>query len=127
MKRLSRIECAIGEPVRRDEHDQPGSLIHVDAKTLGNIADGGGWWFVGRGRVSASGTPPSRVRTSTPSHCLGYAFVHTMIDDHSRLAHVKVHDDETATSASEVLTRAVAWFTARDVTIERVLSHNGSA
>lgn len=50
-----------------------------------------------------------------------------MIDDHSRLAYARVHDDKTATVAYEVLTRAIAWFTARSVNIERVLSHNGSA
>ena len=47
LKRLSHIERATGEPVRRDEHDHPGPLIHVDVKTLDNIVDGGGWRFVG--------------------------------------------------------------------------------
>ena len=37
-----------GEPIRRYEHDTPGSLIHVDVKKLGNIPDGGGWRYVGR-------------------------------------------------------------------------------
>jgi len=58
---------------------------------------------------------------------LGTAFVHTVLDDHSRLAYAEIHNDETAATATAVLRRAVAWFTARGVTVERVLSDNGSA
>jgi transposase InsO family protein len=58
---------------------------------------------------------------------MGHAFVHTVIDDHSRVAYAEVHDDETAATAVQVLRNAVAWFTARGVTTERVLSDNGSA
>jgi hypothetical protein len=49
-------------------------------------------------------------------------FVHTVIDDHSRVAYAEVHDDETAATATAVLRRAVAWFAARGITTERVLS-----
>ena len=48
MNRLNYVDQATGEPIRRYEHDHPGSLIHVDVKKLGNIPDGGGWRFVGR-------------------------------------------------------------------------------
>ena len=57
---------------------------------------------------------------------MGTAFVHTVIDDHSRVAYAEIHDDETAATAAGVLRRAVAWFAARGVTVERVLSDNGS-
>ena len=53
--------------------------------------------------------------------------MHTVIDDHSRVAYAEIHDDETAATAVGVLYRAVAWFAARGVTVERVLSDNGSA
>ena len=53
--------------------------------------------------------------------------MHTVIDDHSRVAYAEIHDDETAATAVGVLRRAVAWFAARGVTVERVLSDNGSA
>ena len=56
-----------------------------------------------------------------------HAFVHTVIDDHSRLAYAEIHNDETALTATGVLRRAVAWYAARNITIERVLSDNGSA
>jgi len=50
-----------------------------------------------------------------------------VIDDHSRVAYAEIHDDETAATAIGVLRRAIAWFAARGVTTERVLSDNGSA
>lgn len=56
-----------------------------------------------------------------------HAYVHTVIDDHSRLAYAEIHDDETAETAIEVLRRAVSWFADRSVTLERVLSDNGPA
>lgn len=58
---------------------------------------------------------------------MGTAFVHTVIDDHSRVAYAKIHDDETAATAVGVLRRALSWFAARGVHVERVLSDNGSA
>lgn len=48
LNQLSACDRATGEPIRRYEHDYPGSLVHVDVKRLGNIPDGGGWRFVGR-------------------------------------------------------------------------------
>jgi transposase InsO family protein len=50
-----------------------------------------------------------------------------VIDDHSRVAYAEIHDDETAATAVSVLRRAVSWFAARGVVVERVLSDNGSA
>ena len=127
LNRLSNVDRATGEPVRRYEHDHPGALLHVDVKKLGNIPDGGGWRFVGRAqglrnRVATPGK--SRNRYSQPK--MGHAFVHTVIDDHSRVAYAEVHDDETAVTATGVLRRAVAWFAARGIPTQRVLSDNGS-
>ena len=51
--------------------------------------------------------------------------MHTVIDDHSRVAYAEIHDDEKAATAIGVLRRAVSWFAARGVTVERVLSDNG--
>ncbi len=53
--------------------------------------------------------------------------MHTVLDDHSRVAYAEIHDDETAATATAVLRRAVAWFADREVTVARVLSDNGSA
>jgi transposase InsO family protein len=125
LNRLSHIDIRTGEPVRRYEHDHPGALLHVDVKKLGNIPAGGGWRFVGRaqGKKNRAATPGITRRNRQPH--LGHAFVHTVIDDHSRVAYAEIHDNELAETAIAVLRRAVSWFHARGVTVERVLSDNG--
>jgi len=126
--RLNYADRATGEPVRRYEHPYPGSLIHVDVKKLGNIPDGGGWRFVGRQQGDRNkAATPGKPRNKWRNPLIGQAFVHTVIDDHTRIAYAEVHDDETAITATAVLARAVAWYAARGITIERVLSDNGSA
>jgi Integrase core domain/leucine-zipper of insertion element IS481 len=128
LNRLAHVDRATGEPVRRYEHPYPGAMIHVDVKKLGNIPDGGGWRFVGKpqGFRNRAATP-DKPKSTRHNPKLGHAFVHTVIDDHSRVGYAEVHDDETAVTAVAVLTRAVAWFAERGVSVERVLSDNGSA
>jgi transposase-like protein len=55
INRLSRIDRVTGEPLRRYEHDHPGSLIHVDVTKFGNIPDGGGWRYVGKQQGDKNG------------------------------------------------------------------------
>lgn len=131
INRLSRIDRVTGEPIRRYEHDHPGSLIHVDVTKFGNIPDGGGWRYVGKQQgdrnrsatVEHTGAPRSKRR----GPLLGTAFLHTVVDDHSRVAYIEICTDEKAVTAIGVLERAVAWFAERGVSVERVLSDNGSA
>lgn len=128
LNRLAYLDRVTGEPIRRYEHAHPGSLIHVDVTKFGNIPDGGGHRFVGitRGRANRIATSGAgRSANSEPR--LGTGFVHTVVDDHSRLAYAEICADEKAITAIGVLTRAVAWFADRGVTVERVLSDNGSA
>ena len=128
LNRLSHVDRRTGEPVRRYEHDSPGAMIHVDVKKLGNVPEGGGWRYVGRqqGNQNRAATP-GKARNKHRGPLIGTAFVHTVIDDHSRIAYAEIHDDETAATAVAVLRRATAWFAARGVTVQRVLSDNGSA
>ena len=128
LNRLTHVDVKTGEPARRYEHETPGSLIHVDVKKLGNIPDGGGWRVVGRAqgkknRAATAGKPRNEFRNPK----MGMAFVHTVIDDHSRVAYAEIHEDEKAVTAIGVLQRAVSWFADRGVVVERVLSDNGSA
>jgi transposase InsO family protein len=128
INRLGHLDRVTGEPIRRYEHPAPGDLLHVDVKKLGNIPDGGGWRYVGRaqGARNRAATPgKNRSRRRDPK--MGTAFVHTVLDDHSRLAYAEIHDDERADTAVAVLRHAVAWFTAREVVVRRVLTDNGSA
>ncbi|MCU1560420.1 IS481 family transposase [Mycetocola sp.] len=128
LNRLSHVDRRTGEVVRRYEHETPGAMIHVDVKKLGNIPDGGGWRYVGRqqGERNRAATP-GKSKSAYRHPKIGTAFVHTVIDDHSRVAYAEIHDDETAATAVSVLRRAVSWFAARGVVVERVLSDNGSA
>ena len=130
INRLSRIDRVTGEPLRRYEHDHPGSLLHVDVTKFANIPDGGGHRYVGRTR-GGQNARATAVRTGQRGRHyrprIGTAYVHTVIDDHSRVAYAEIGTDETAATAIGVLTRAVAWFAERGVTVERVLSDNGSA
>jgi transposase InsO family protein len=127
LNRLSHIDIRTGEVIRRYEHSHPGALIHVDIKKLGNIPDGGGWRYVGRAQGNKNrAATPGVIRSARRDIKLGHAFVHTVIDDHSRVAYAEIHSDETAATAIAVLNRAIAWLAARGVTVEKVLSDNGS-
>ncbi len=130
INRLSSIDRVTREPIRRYEHDHPGALIHVDVTKFGNILDGGGWRFVGpaqgeHNREAAATRLQSRNRRYEPRLCA--AFVHTVIDDHSRVAYGEICSDERAATAIGVLRRAVTWFADHGISVERVLSDNGSA
>ncbi len=113
----------------RYEREAPGDLLHADVKKLGNIPDGGGWRFVGKqqGDRNRAATDSERRKGRVRGPLVGVAYVHTVIDDHSRVAYVEICADETADTAVAVLEPAVAWFAERGVTVERVLSDNGSA
>ncbi len=80
-------------------------------KKIGNIPDGGGWRFVGRrqGDKNRAGTP-NKPKNKHYNPKMGHAFIHSVIDDHSRVVYSEVHDDETALTATAVLIRAVEWF-----------------
>ncbi|MGL5852036.1 MAG: IS481 family transposase, partial [Phycicoccus sp.] len=128
LNRLAHVDRAAGEPVRRYEHPHPGAMLHVDVKKLGNIPDGGGWRYVGRRQGSRNRSATAdKPKNAYSNPKMGHALVHTVIDDHSRVAYAEIHDDETAATATAVLRNAVAWYAARGVTVQRVLSDNGSA
>ncbi len=124
---LANLDRGTRQPIRRYEHPAPGDLIHVDIKKLGNIPDGGGWRTQGRAQGKLN-------RTATPGHAtdkrggarLGYSFLHTALDDHSRLAYTEILGDETKETAAGFWRRAYAWFAAQGITAVRVLSDNGS-
>ena len=121
LHRLTYLDRVTGEPIRRYEHARPGDLLHVDVKKLGKVPDGGGWRYVGRAQghqhraatAARTGVPKSKYRQPL----IGTCHLHTVIDDHSRVAYVEAHDDETKETAALVLRHAVAWFAARGVTV----------
>jgi transposase InsO family protein len=121
---LDVIDPITGERVRssrrsqnRYEHDRPGSMIHVDVKKLGKIPPGGGWRLHGRDADVAVAHRHKKTK-------IGYDFVHTAIDDHTRLAYSEIHDDEKDATSAAFLHRALAWFAVRGVHVRRVLTDN---
>jgi transposase InsO family protein len=125
--RLAHLDRATRRPIRRYEHDAPGDLIHVDIKKLGNIPDGGGWRVHGRktGKRNSQRHPGTQ-RTTSRHAALGYGFLHTALDDHSRLAYTEILTDETRESAVAFWQRAHAWFASHAITVRRVITDNGS-
>jgi transposase InsO family protein len=103
---------------------RPGELIHIDVKKLGRITGGAGKRITGgRGRnPRRQVTDAAGVRRNTR----GWEAVHVAIDDATRLAYVEVLGDEKAVTAIGFLRRAVAFFERHGMTVERLLTDNGS-
>lgn len=134
MNRLDRLDRATGEDVRRYEYDAPGGMVHMDVKKFGLIPDGGGWKAHGRSAMASRRAgrrgrrrPGGWARTASSAGRRGYAYVHSVIDDHSRLAYSEVHDDETTATVLAFWARAVAFYAGYGITISRVMTDNGPA
>ena len=112
----TRIRTSRPAPTRY-ERATPGELVHMDIKKLGRIPDGGGHRVHGRaaaGKIKKSAAP-------------GYAYLHHVLDDHSRLAYSEILADERQETVVAFWARAQAWFAEQGITVARVLTDNGSA
>jgi transposase InsO family protein/transposase len=121
MGRLGRLGL---EPAERYERERPGELVHVDVKKLGRIHGGAGK------RITGIKRNPGRYRTDAhvrERKIVGWDFVHVAIDDCTRLAYAEVLADEKASTAIAFLTRALAFYQRHGITVERVMTDNGSA
>jgi transposase InsO family protein len=114
LSRLAWMDRPTGRVVRRYERQRPGELVHVDIKKLGKIPPGGGW------RVHGRATKPGHHRR------IGYCYVHSAVDDHSRLAYSEIHDDETAATAVAFWRRARVFFADHGIAVREVITDNGS-
>jgi transposase InsO family protein len=122
---LAHLDRASGAPVRRYERARPGELVHVDVKKLGNIPDGGGWRTVGMAQCLKNRRATTSLRKNYRP-VIGYSYLHTALDDHSRLACTEILPGERKETAACFLARAAAWYAAAGITIERVISDNGA-
>jgi len=113
--RLSRL--APPEPANRYQRRHPGELLHVDVKKLGRIARPGHRVF---GHTSQPGWQSRRFQH-------GWEYVHVCVDDATRLAYAEVLNDERADTAAGFLERAVAWYQAHGISVQRVMTDNGAA
>lgn len=124
MPHLAALDTITGEVIRaskttavRYERDRPGELVHMDVKKLGRIPTGGGWRALGRGHGN-------RHRDRR----IGYDYVHSLVDDHSRLAYSEILGDEKGITCEAFLERAIAYFAAHGIArIERLMTDNAWA
>ena len=124
--RLAELDPITGQRVRaskatavRYERERPGELVHMDVKKIGRIPDGGGWRAHGRASGSITRNRGAKV---------GFDYVHSMIDDHSRLAYSEILTDETGVTCAAFLARAAAYFTAHGIgRIEQLMTDNAWA
>ena len=124
--RLAALDPMTGEVIRsskvtavRYQRSRPGELVHMDVKKLARIPDGGGWRAHGRAAGSTS-----RHRSTT----VGYDYVHSLVDDHSRLAYSEILTDEKGATCAGFLARAAAYFAGHGIDrIERVMTDNAWA
>ena len=114
LRRLGRSRRARAPrpPVVRYERDRPGELLHLDTKKLGRF------WRVGK-RVLQDG-----VHRNPRA---GWQYLHVAVDDHSRLAYAEVLPSERQEDAVAFLKRALAWYREQGVSVEALLTDNGSA
>jgi hypothetical protein len=113
MSRLAHTDRASGVVVRY-QRERPGELVHLDVKKLGRIPDGGGHRAHGRAVASRG-------------RGIGYDYIHSAVDDRSRVAFSQVLPDETATTCARFLVQAAGFFAEHGVRIQRVLTDNAKA
>lgn len=120
--RLCTLDPLTGEIIRaskttavRYERDRPGDLVHMDVKKIGRIPDGGGWKAHGRqiGRTAVQ----KKAR-------IGFDYVHSLVDDHSRFAYSEVLNDEKAATCAEFFARAIGTFATHGITISELMTDN---
>ena len=110
LNRLAWMDRPTGQVIRRIHTDRPGELVHVDVKKLGRIPPGGGWRAHGRGNVK--------------HHRVGYDFVHSAIDAHSRLAYSEILANEQGATCAAFWSRAQQFFHDHAITVEAVMTDN---
>jgi transposase InsO family protein len=112
------------EPAERYERERPGELVHVDVKKLGRIQGGAGKRV--RDQLRQHYNRTFTDRSGKRRNTVGWDYVHIAIDDCTRLAYAEVLDDEKATTATAFLGRAIKFFERHGITVERLLTDNGS-
>lgn len=123
MPRLSDCDPLTGEVIRaskttavRYEWQRPGELVHMDVKKLGRIPDGGGWRAHGREHGKTAAQKRAKI---------GFDYVHSMVDDHSRLAYSEILPDEKGATCAGFLLRGARFFAEHGIDrIERVMTDN---
>jgi transposase InsO family protein len=110
---LSRRPRHPRDAARRYEWPCPGDLLHMDTARYA--------------RFERPGHRVTGDRSTTNARMLeqvGYDFAHAIVDDHSRLAYVELHTDERASTITEFVERALAWFDRHGIEAKRLMTDN---
>jgi transposase InsO family protein len=120
--RLAECDPLTGEVIRaskttavRYEREQPGDLVHMDVKKIGRIPDGGGWRAHGRQMSRTTAQKKARI---------GFDYVHSVVDDHSRFSYSEIHPDEQGDTTTAFFARALDEFAAHGVTVVELMTDN---
>src|SRR3954471_10963085 len=113
---ISRRQKAASEPANRYEWPCPGDLLHMDTSRYARFLRPGH-------RVTGVRSQQSR-RWMRPETRVGYDYAHAIVDDHSRLAYVELHDDERAATVTAFVKRALAFFARHGITAQRLMTDN---
>jgi transposase InsO family protein len=110
---ISRPPRPVREQARRYEWPCPGDLLHIDTKRLQRFTRPGHALTGDRHRTGAE----RRMR-------VGHEFVHSIVDDRSRVAYSEIHPDERAETVVEFVSRALAFYSSLGVEPKRLMSDN---
>jgi len=113
---ISRPPRAPRESAKRYEWPCPGDLLHMDTARYQR--------FLRPGHAVTGDRSQRGRRWMRPETRVGCDFAHALVDDHSRLAYVELHDDERAATVTAFVARALAWFEARGVVARRLMTDN---
>jgi len=114
---LSRRATAVKEPANSYEWPCPGDLLHMDTSRYARFLRPGH-------RVTGDRSQRSR-NWMRPETRVGYDFAHAVVDDHSRLVYVELHDDERAETVTGFVKRALAFFSEHGIIAKRLMTDNG--
>ena len=115
---LSRRAPAVREPANSYEWPCPGDLLHMDVSRYARFLRPG---------HRVTGDRSQRLRGRSVESRVGYDFAHAIVDDHSRIAYVELHDDEKAATVTAFVERALAFFAAHGITAKRLMTDNAFA
>jgi transposase InsO family protein len=114
---LSRRPAAIKEPANRYEWPCPGDLLHMDVSRYARFLRPG---------HRVTGDRSQRARNwMRPETRVGYDYAHAIVDDHSRLAYVELHDNEKAATVTAFVERALSFFAEHGILAKRLMTDNG--
>lgn len=110
LNRLDWLDRPTGTVIRRYERERPGELVHMDTKKLARIPQGGGHKMLGDAARRSSGK--------------GYEYIHSAVDDHTRLAYSEILADERSETTASFLLRATDFYAAHGIRVEALLTDN---